>query len=86
MITTKALLAHPQGLAGLYGDVLAHISEKCSLLLVITQETSHGAAVVRGYDFLVNSVWPQLVSLLEVKVSVIFAQGNPEAFHKASLM
>ncbi len=39
-------------------------------------------AEVKGYDFLVNSVWPQLVALLEVKVAVIFTQGNPEVFHK----
>ena len=69
-------------MAGLYGDILSCIKEKCGLLLQITQATHQCPAEVKGYDFLVNSVWPELVALLEVKVAVIFTQGNPEVFHK----
>lgn len=35
---------------------------------------------VRGYDFLVNAVWPEIVSCIETGVSSIFAPGNPNVF------
>ena len=37
--------------------------------------------MVRGYDFLVNSVWPEVVSNIEARTSSIFAPGNPDIFH-----
>ena len=40
-----------------------------------------GSDVVRGYDFLVNSVWPEVVSNIEARTSSIFAPGNPDIFH-----
>lgn len=41
--------------------------------------------VIRGYDFLVNAVWPEIVSNLEARTPSIFAPGNPEVFHKVLL-
>jgi len=35
---------------------------------------------IRGYDFVVNSVWPEVVSSIEAKTSSIFAPGNPDIF------
>ena len=43
------------------------------------------AVMVKGFDFLVNSIWPEIVAVLEKKVSVIFAPGNPDTFHKVIL-
>lgn len=40
--------------------------------------------VVRGYDFVVNSVWPEVVCNIEAKTSSIFAPGNPNIFHAVS--
>ena len=40
--------------------------------------------VVRGYDFLVNAVWPEIVSNIEARTHSIFAPGNPDVFHKVS--
>jgi hypothetical protein len=37
---------------------------------------------VRGYDFLVNAVWPEVVSDIESGTSSIFAPGNPAVFHQ----
>jgi len=39
---------------------------------------------VKGYDFMVNAVWPEVVDLLETKAMSIFAAGNPENFYKVS--
>ena len=43
-----------------------------------------GGEVVRGYDFLVNAVWPEIISNIEARVPSIFAPGNPEVFHAVS--
>ena len=40
--------------------------------------------VVRGYDFLVNAVWPEIVANIEARTHSIFAPGNPDVFHKVS--
>ena len=87
MISAKALLSHTDGLSGLYQEVLHFIPESCSLLLDITRplpsaDDAEHTGTVRGFDFLVNCVWPEVVSLLEKKASVIFAPGNPDTFHK----
>lgn len=90
VISAKSLLTHARGLTGVYEDILHFIPACCSLLLEITTHASKeratvvkdGATVVKGFDFLVNSVWPEIVSLLEKKASVIFAPGNPDTFHK----
>ena len=37
---------------------------------------------VPGYDFLVNSVWPEIVQELGEKLPLIFNSGNPDAFHQ----
>ncbi|GAB5578377.1 conserved oligomeric Golgi complex subunit 2 isoform X1 [Prionailurus iriomotensis] len=37
---------------------------------------------VPGYDFLVNSVWPEIVRGLEEKLPSLFNPGNPDAFHE----
>lgn len=41
--------------------------------------------IVRGYDFIVNAVFPQVVKNLELKTPSIFAPGNPDVFHKVKL-
>ena len=79
MISTKALLTHPQGLPGLLAEVLQFIPQQCSLLLEVT---TSGVPGVRGYDFLVNAIWPVVVDVIDRKASVIFAPGNPDTFHK----
>lgn len=92
LISAKTLLTHAGGLSGLYEDILRFIPEVCSLLLEISSPPSappsappsEGGVAVGGFDFLVNSMWPEVVLLLEKKTSVIFAPGNPDAFHKVN--
>lgn len=42
-------------------------------------------ASVRGIDFLVNAVWPEVVSLIEKQAPSLFAVGNPDVFHVVSV-
>ena len=81
VISTKAVLLHPQGLAGMYTEVLKFVPEYCSLLLGAWQE--HGTPPTgSGFDFIVNAVWPEVVAMIDEKAAVIFAPGNPDTFHK----
>ncbi|KAK3093714.1 hypothetical protein FSP39_019157 [Pinctada imbricata] len=83
MISEDSLKSNPAGLQGMYDKILSFIPSHCKLL----QEVTHGQAsstseIVRGFDFLVNAVWPEIVSNIEARMASIFAPGNPEAFHK----
>ncbi|KAM9698788.1 conserved oligomeric Golgi complex subunit 2-like isoform 2-T2 [Dama dama] len=46
------------------------------------EASSEKGSTVPGYDFLVNSVWPEIVRELEEKLPLIFNSGNPDAFHQ----
>lgn len=48
------------------------------LLLSYSEKDS----TVPGYDFLVNSVWPEIVQGLEDKLPSLFNPGDPDAFHE----
>lgn len=39
---------------------------------------------VPGYDFWVNSVWPEIVRGLEENLPSLFNPGNPDAFHEVT--
>jgi hypothetical protein len=45
---------------------------------------SEKATIVPGYDFLVNSVWPEIVQGLEEKLPSLFNPGDPDAFHEVT--
>ncbi len=42
------------------------------------------ADIVPGYDFLVNSVWPEIIRGVEERVSSLFNPGNPDVFYEVS--
>ncbi|XP_066881843.1 conserved oligomeric Golgi complex subunit 2 isoform X4 [Kogia breviceps] len=46
------------------------------------EASSEKGNTVPGYDFLVNSVWPEIVRGLEEKLPSLFNPGNPDAFHQ----
>ncbi|XP_078673411.1 conserved oligomeric Golgi complex subunit 2-like isoform X1 [Branchiostoma floridae x Branchiostoma belcheri] len=88
VITEAVLMSHPQGLKGLYSRVLDFIPAHCKPLREVTTglvPSSAQGEVVRGYDFLVNAVWPEVVSGLEKRTPSIFAPGNPSMFHQKYL-
>jgi hypothetical protein len=38
--------------------------------------------IVKGFDFLVNSFWPEVERRLELHLPLIYAPGNPEMFYQ----
>ena len=74
------------GLSEIYSEILNFFPKQCSLLLELTHSRAHGQAPkVSGFNFLVNAVWPEVVAVIDEKISVIFAPGNPDTFHKVRL-
>lgn len=37
---------------------------------------------IAGYDFMVNSVWPEIVLMIENNLANMFSPANPDLFHK----
>lgn len=59
-------------------DIVVYLTE---MLLLPCSEKGN---TVPGYDFLVNSVWPEIVQGLEEKLPSLFNPGNPDAFHEVT--
>ncbi|XP_006874232.1 PREDICTED: conserved oligomeric Golgi complex subunit 2, partial [Chrysochloris asiatica] len=76
--------SHPNGLQIIYDKLLDFVPHHCRLLREVTGGTisSEKGKTVPGYDFLVNSVWPEIVQGLEKKLPSLFNPGNPDAFHE----
>ncbi|EDV23691.1 uncharacterized protein TRIADDRAFT_26404 [Trichoplax adhaerens] len=76
----------------MYQKIIDFIPIHCGLLLELTAETTlsdigrgsitTSGSKIRGYDFLVHSVFPEVVSSIEVRLPSIFAPGNPDIFHQ----
>uniref|UniRef100_A0A8C0VJQ6 Component of oligomeric golgi complex 2 n=1 Tax=Cyanistes caeruleus TaxID=156563 RepID=A0A8C0VJQ6_CYACU len=76
--------SHPNGLQAMYNRLLEFVPHHCRLLREVTGGaiSSEKADIVPGYDFLVNSVWPEIVRGLEEKLPSLFNPGNPDVFHE----
>lgn len=92
IITEQTLLSNSKGLEGLYKNVLDFIPEYCSKLIDVTSgkigildsrgPTGDYTEGIKGYNFIVNSVWPEIASAIQNNLTSIFAPGDPDAFHK----
>lgn len=52
------------------------------LTAILLLSYSEKGSTVPGYDFLVNSVWPEIVRGLEENLPSLFNPGDPDAFHQ----
>ncbi|KAL4237416.1 Conserved oligomeric Golgi complex subunit 2 [Mactra antiquata] len=87
VITEQFIKSNHNGLSGMFDKVLQFIPQHCKQVMDVTSASSIGSSdAVRGYDFIVNSVWPEVVSNIEAKTSSIFAPGNPNIFHAKYLI
>ncbi|XP_068403734.1 conserved oligomeric Golgi complex subunit 2 isoform X3 [Eschrichtius robustus] len=79
--------ARPSDLQLMYSKLLEFVPRHCRLLREVTggATSSEKGNTVPGYDFLVNSVWPEIVRGLEEKLPSLFNPGNPDAFHQLLL-
>ncbi|XP_021532990.2 conserved oligomeric Golgi complex subunit 2 isoform X2 [Aotus nancymaae] len=84
VIIEQFVESHPNGLQVMYNKLLEFVPHHCRLLREVTGGaiSSEKGNTVPGYDFLVNSVWPQIIRGLEEKLPSLFNPGNPDTFHE----
>ncbi|XP_074844761.1 conserved oligomeric Golgi complex subunit 2 isoform X2 [Carettochelys insculpta] len=84
VIVEQYVQSHPNGLQAMYNKLLEFVPHHCRLLREVTggAMSSDKVNTVPGYDFLVYSVWPEIVRGLEEKLPSLFNPGNPDAFHE----
>ncbi|XP_078504919.1 conserved oligomeric Golgi complex subunit 2 [Lissotriton helveticus] len=84
VIVEQYVQSHPNGLQIMYDKLLDFVPHHCRLLREVTGGaiSSEKADIVPGYDFLVNSVWPEIVRGIEGKLLSLFNPGNPDIFHE----
>uniref|UniRef100_A0A8C5QD56 Conserved oligomeric Golgi complex subunit 2 n=1 Tax=Leptobrachium leishanense TaxID=445787 RepID=A0A8C5QD56_9ANUR len=84
VIIEQFVQSHPNGLQVMYNKLLEFVPHHCRLLKEVTggSISSDKADMVPGYDFLLNSVWPEIARGLEEKLPSLFSPGNPDIFHK----
>ncbi|XP_060048011.1 conserved oligomeric Golgi complex subunit 2 isoform X2 [Erinaceus europaeus] len=84
VIGEQIVESHPDGLQIMYEKLLEFLPHHCCLLQEVTGGaiSSEKCNTVPGYDFLVNSVWPEIVRGLEEKLPSLFNPGNPDVFHE----
>ncbi|XP_067840189.1 conserved oligomeric Golgi complex subunit 2 [Heptranchias perlo] len=84
VIDEQYVQSRTNGLQEMYGKLLDFIPNHCRLLQVVTggAVTGNKTEVIPGYDFTVNSVWPEMVRGLEEKLPSLFNPGNPDMFHE----
>uniref|UniRef100_A0A8D2BD79 Conserved oligomeric Golgi complex subunit 2 n=1 Tax=Sciurus vulgaris TaxID=55149 RepID=A0A8D2BD79_SCIVU len=84
VIVEQFVESHPNGLQVMFDKLLEFVPHHCRLLREVTggAVSSERAAPVPGYDFLVNSVWPEIAQGLEEKLPSLFNPGDPDAFHQ----
>lgn len=79
VISESSLQSNPQGLKGVYGEILKFIDIHMKDLIEFTSFKER-PPVVSGFFFLINSYWPEVEQRLEVHMPSIFAPGNPDNF------
>uniref|UniRef100_A0A3Q3BFU1 Conserved oligomeric Golgi complex subunit 2 n=1 Tax=Kryptolebias marmoratus TaxID=37003 RepID=A0A3Q3BFU1_KRYMA len=84
VIVEEVVKSNPSGLQMMYSRLLEFIPHHCRLLKEVTGGaiSSDKADTVPGYDFLVNSVWPEMIKGIEEKLAYIFNPGNPDVFYE----
>uniref|UniRef100_A0A8B9LPV6 Conserved oligomeric Golgi complex subunit 2 n=1 Tax=Astyanax mexicanus TaxID=7994 RepID=A0A8B9LPV6_ASTMX len=84
VITEQFVKSSPNGLQLMYAKLLEFVPHHCRLLREVTGGTisSDKADIVPGYDFLVNSVWPEIIKGVEGRIPFLFNPGNPDAFYE----
>jgi len=83
ILVERALEANPHGLKGLLAAVMNVIPEHLGeLLKITTDEKKMVEGSVKGFDLLVNSMWPEVVKRINQHLSFIFSAGNPGEFFK----
>uniref|UniRef100_A0A2M3Z4R6 Conserved oligomeric Golgi complex subunit 2 n=1 Tax=Anopheles braziliensis TaxID=58242 RepID=A0A2M3Z4R6_9DIPT len=78
VISESSLQNSPQGLTGIYNQILDFVSMRMKHLCQLTKRNGK----VKGYSFVVNGFWAEVERRMETNMSSIFAPGNPDAFYQ----
>uniref|UniRef100_A0A674CZF6 Conserved oligomeric Golgi complex subunit 2 n=1 Tax=Salmo trutta TaxID=8032 RepID=A0A674CZF6_SALTR len=83
VIVEQFVKSTPNGLQIMYTKLLQFVPHHCRLLREVTGIviSSEKADIVPGYDFLVNSVWPEIIKGIEERIASLFNAGNPDTFY-----
>lgn len=81
IISEVALQNAPQGLNGIYNQIIHFVNDRMRHLLTLTQSNEQAAATILGFDFIINSFWVEVENRIETHMASIFAPGNPESFY-----
>uniref|UniRef100_A0A4W5JDY7 Conserved oligomeric Golgi complex subunit 2 n=1 Tax=Hucho hucho TaxID=62062 RepID=A0A4W5JDY7_9TELE len=83
VIVEQFVKSTPNGLQIMYTKLLQFVPHHCRLLREVTGMviSSEKADIVPGYDFLVNSVWPEIIKGIEERIPSLFNAGNPDTFY-----
>uniref|UniRef100_A0A8C5N6N1 Conserved oligomeric Golgi complex subunit 2 n=1 Tax=Gouania willdenowi TaxID=441366 RepID=A0A8C5N6N1_GOUWI len=84
VIVEETVKSSPGGLQLMYSQLLDFVPHHCKLLKDVTGGaiSSAKADTVPGYDFLVNSVWPEITKGIEERLAFLFNPGNPDLFYE----
>ncbi|MED6264197.1 Conserved oligomeric Golgi complex subunit 2 [Characodon lateralis] len=84
VIVEEVVKSNASSLQLMYSRLLDFVPHHCRLLREVTGGaiSSDKADTVPGYDFLVNSVWPEMIRGIEERLAYIFNPGNPEIFYE----
>uniref|UniRef100_H2YCH6 Conserved oligomeric Golgi complex subunit 2 n=1 Tax=Ciona savignyi TaxID=51511 RepID=H2YCH6_CIOSA len=64
----------------MFNKILEFVPSQLKMLCDITSGRQNQG--IPGYDFMVNSAWPEIVMSLEKNIPELFASGDPDTFHK----
>uniref|UniRef100_A0A8P4KBE1 Conserved oligomeric Golgi complex subunit 2 n=1 Tax=Dicentrarchus labrax TaxID=13489 RepID=A0A8P4KBE1_DICLA len=84
VIVEEVVKSSPNGLQMMYSRLLEFVPHHCRQLREVTGGaiSSDKADIVPGYDFLVNSVWPEIIKGIEERLAYLFNPGNPDIFYE----
>lgn len=78
LISEQALQKEPNGISQIYIEIINFIERELIDLFRMTTYKEK-PPVVKGFNFIVNSLWPELEKKLDLPL--MFAPGNPKVFH-----
>ena len=84
--------AHKEkGLQTICDDVIHFVKSDCQMVIKLTTEKQQASTkdekedIVKGFDFLINTVWPEIDNAFETRLSFIFSPGNPDLFFQVRI-
>lgn len=69
----------------IYVEVLHFVPKYCDVLKLACRGT-HSSEIIHDYDFIINAIWPEFVSRMEVRMLSIVVPTDPDTFHEKYLL